>query len=152
MPSRRVTVALAVAVPTLILGTIVGAYVWGIVSGYRAILAGPKVDAVVIDSGRCTGRAWQCGRARVAVQVQFHTARGSVTAEAAAARPLPVGEHVLIQHDPKRPERRVLIVQEWERQRERDTWALGLLVVVVASLAALAALAYVRSRRNRLET
>jgi hypothetical protein len=137
MSSRKVTIAAAVGVPAAILSAVLAAYVWGIVSGYRAILSGPTTDAVVTGVERCTARAWQCSpRSGVAIQLRFATPRGRQLAYAAAAEPLPIGKRVPIRYDPDKPDRRVLIVDEWERERA----GFGRLAAVVGGILALGAI------------
>lgn len=150
MPSRKV-IAAAVGVPAAILTAVLAAYVWGIVSGYRAILSGPTADAVVTGVERCTARAWQCSsRSEVAIQLRFAIRRGRLLGYAAAAEPLAIGRRVPIRYDPDKPDRRVLIVEEWERERA----GFGRLAAVVGGILSMGAigvavLLWSRRRRTR---
>ena len=150
MPSRRVVFALAVGVPVLILGTMFGLYVWGVASGYRSILAGPTADAVVLGTARCSSRAWQCSRRReVAVRLRFGTPDGAQTGYASAVDAPGVGTHVTVRYDPEKPERRVLILREWERERRLLVPFLAAGALIAVGLLAGGSVLFVRSRWQR---
>lgn len=146
----RAVVVLALTVPALILGSAFGLLVWGKVSGYQAILAGPTVEATVLGNTRCTARAWECSPrgGDVAAQVRFDTPYGTRTAYAASSNALLPGEQVRLRYDRQRP-RRVILVNEWEQDR-RDLLLLARIVLALGIvLPPLGLLLFIRSRRAR---
>jgi hypothetical protein len=142
--------ALAAGVPVLILATVAGFYAWQVVAGYRAILAGPTVEAVVLGSGPCRGtHAWQCdGKTGRAVRLELKAAEGTRIAYAAAGGQPRLGERVLVRYDPERPER-VLLLRKWERDR-RVIWLLARVGLGIAlGLAVLGAVLLRRAQARR---